>query len=264
MAWTGDDLRNYATVGAAIIALIALFRPDITRLVARYRLRLDIHPAAASRLEIGFSNFGPTIGLQGTIRAIGADAFITSGKVVVERIADHLRHDFDWAVFRQLALSGSPQQGMELASGFALPAQSPRRFNVQFHDTVTAERYRQSLNDLQQLWTAYLQGQGVVLAGTQPAQIRKLYDAFHVAENANIAAIHQVIDREFYWIAGRYRLTLIVTTSRPEREFTFGYTFELTAVESASVRLNTIGCLMATCNVPDLIFNFAYPRYTAS
>lgn len=262
MALTGDDLRNYATVVAAIIALTALFRPDITRLIERHRSRLDIHPAAASRLEIGFSNFGPTLGLQGTIRAIGSDAFITSGRVIIERIADHLRHDFDWAVFRQLVLSGSPQQGVELASGFALPAQSPRRFNVQFHDTTTAERYRQALNDLQQLWISYLQGQGVVLAGMPPTQLRSLYDAFYIAENAKIANIHQLIDREFYWIAGKYRLKLIVSTSRPEREFIFEYTFELTAAESTIVRLNTVGCLMATCDVPDLIFNFAYPRYT--
>jgi hypothetical protein len=259
----GDDLRNYATVGATIIALIALFRPDVTLLVARYRSRLDIYPAAVSRLEIGFSTFGPTIGLQGTVRAIGTDAFITSARLVVERIADHLRHEFDWAVFGQLAQSGSPLQGLELASGFALPVQSPRRFNIQFHDTVTVERYRQALNDLRQLWIAYLQRQGIVLASTQPGQIRPLYDAFHTAENAKIANIYQVIDREFYWIAGRYRLTLMVTSSRPEKEFTFDYTFDLTMAESDLVRLNTIGCLMAICNVPDLIFNFAYPRYAA-
>jgi hypothetical protein len=264
MAWTGDDLRNYATVFAAIIALIALFRPDVARLIARYRLRLDVHPAAASRVEVGFSNFGPTIGLQGTIRAIGTDAFITTARIIIERVADHLRHEFDWAVFRQLALSASSQQGVELASGFALPMQSPRRFNVQFHDTATAQRYNQALIDLHQLWVTYLQGQGIILANTQPGQIRPLYDTFHTAENAKIASLYQLVEREFYWIEGTYRLTFLVRTSRPEREFKFDHTFDLTAGESASLRLNAIGCLLAACNVPDVIFNFAYARYAAA
>ena len=154
MSLSNDDLATVAHVGTAVIALIALFRPEISRLFQHYRATIDVHPAAASRLEIGFSNYGPTVGLQGTLRAIGDNSFITTAKVTIERVADHLRHEFDWAIFRQQSLSGSPQQpqtSIEIASGFYLTVEAPRRFNIQFHDTITAERFRQSLTDLQQL-----------------------------------------------------------------------------------------------------------------
>jgi hypothetical protein len=132
MPWTNVELTTVAS--AATIALAALFRPDIERLIQRRRAIIDVHPAG--RLEVGFGNFGPTIGVQGTLQAIHRDAFITCSSVTVVRVADNLRHEFPWAVFRPQTLGASAQQA-EIASGFLLSVSAPRRFNIQFHDGVT-------------------------------------------------------------------------------------------------------------------------------
>jgi hypothetical protein len=71
MPWSIGDLALIAT---AVIALVALLRPDIERVFQRRKAVVDVHPAG--RLEVGFSNFGPTIGLQGTMQAINGDEFI--------------------------------------------------------------------------------------------------------------------------------------------------------------------------------------------
>jgi len=147
MPWSIGDLALSAT---AVIALGALLRPDIERMFQRRRAVIDLHPAG--RLEVGFSTFGPTIGLQGTMQAVNGDEFISFSKVTVERVADNLRHEFQWAVFRPQSFSGTPQQTFEIASGFLLTVASPRRFNIQFHDSATADNFRQSLIDLQRLW----------------------------------------------------------------------------------------------------------------
>ena len=129
MQWSIGDLALAAT---AVIALVALLRPDIERLFQRRRAVIDVH--SAGRLEVGFSNFGPTLGLQGTMQAINADEFISFSKVIVVSVADNLRHEFQWGVFRPQSFPGTAQQTFEIASGFLLSVASPRRFNIQFHD----------------------------------------------------------------------------------------------------------------------------------
>jgi hypothetical protein len=59
MPWSISDLALSAT---AVIALVALLRPDIERVFQRRKAVIDVHPAG--RLEVGFSNFGPTIGCK--------------------------------------------------------------------------------------------------------------------------------------------------------------------------------------------------------
>jgi hypothetical protein len=167
MPWSIGDLALTAT---AVIALVALLRPDIERVFQRRKAVIDVHPAG--RLEVGFSNFGPTIGLQGTMQAINGDEFIGFSRVTVERVADNLRHEFQWAVFRPQSFSGTAQQTFEIASGFLLSIASPRRFNIQFHDSATADNFRQSLIDLQRLWMDYLQAQAIVLANVPAGQMR--------------------------------------------------------------------------------------------
>jgi len=200
MTWSNGDL---ATAATAVVAVLALLRPDFERLLRRQRAAIDMHPAG--RLEVGFSNFGPTIGLQGTLQAIRADEFISSSSVTIERVADNLRHEFQWAVFRSTQFA-TAQQGFEIASGFLLSVATPRRFNIQFHDTVTADVFRQPLLDLQQLWNNYLQNENIVLAEIAPDQIRNIYNRFHEATLAQITPLFQVIDQHFYWMPGAYRM----------------------------------------------------------
>jgi hypothetical protein len=107
----------------------------------------------------------------------------------------------------------------------------------------------------------YLQAQEIVLANLRPDEVRATYDAFHQAHLADITPLYQVIDQQFYWIQGQYRMTLELQTTRPEIAFMFDYTFDLSDTESSALRLNTIACLLGTCNVSNIVINFAYPVY---
>jgi hypothetical protein len=202
MTWTNGDLAHAAT---AVIALAALFRPEIERLIQRRRAMIDVHPAG--RLEVGFSTFGPTIGVQGTLQAIHRDAFVTYSSVAVVRVADNLRHEFPWSVFRPQTLEVNVQQA-EIAAGFLLSVDAPRRFNIQFHDTGTADSFRQALIDFQKLWTEYLQAEHIVFANVAPGDPRGVYDIFQAARLPQITPLYHVIDRQFYWVRGEYRTSL--------------------------------------------------------
>lgn len=169
-----------ATAATAAIAFVALLRPDIERLLRSRRAVIDVH--SAGRLEVGFSTFGPTLGLQGTMQALNGDEFISVSKVTVERVADNLRHEFQWAVFRpqSQSFSGTAQQTFEIASGLLLGVAAPRRFNIQFHDSGTADNFRQPLIDLHQLWMDYVQAQAIVLANVPAGEMRGTYNSERV------------------------------------------------------------------------------------
>jgi hypothetical protein len=150
---------------------------------------------------------------------------------------------------------------LEIASGFTLAALAPRRFSIQFHDTTTGERLRQPLADLKEHWQTYLRNNQVILANIPSNQARNTYDIFHHENIRDISPIYQMIDRQFYWIEGDYNLILDVRTSRPNREFCFRYRFHLSETESNLLRLNAIASMQTSCNLPDVIFNFANVQY---
>ncbi len=258
MSWSNGEL---ATAATAVIAFAGLLRPEIAGLLRRWRAIIDLHPAG--NIEIGFSNFGPTVGMQGTLRAVNGDEFVSFARIIIERVADHLRHEFDWAIFRPQAFSTAtiPQQTFEIAAGFYLNMSAPRRFNIQFHDSATADKFRQSISEVRGLWMEHLRKRGIVLANTSPNDIREEYNTFHDDYLKSIAPLHQSIEREFYWNEGPYWMTVELKTTRPEKKFTFEYKFSVAAADSELLRLNAIACLVAGCDVPDVVFNFAYLPY---
>ena len=255
MVWTDGDL---ATAATAFVGLAALVRPDVSRAFRHWRSKIDVHPAG--QIEIGFSIFGPTVGIQGTLRAIGRDEFVARSWMTIERISDHLRHDFEWAVFRPQAVS-PPSASWEVAAGFLVSKAAPRRFNIQFHDTATAKRLSAPLTELKNAWLQHLQKKNIRLADVQPKDVRKEYDQFLELNKETSGRAYQAIDRDFYWVQGDYRLCLSVETSRPAKVFLYTYKFCLSEPESVSIRANVTACMLTACNVPDTIFSFALPAY---
>lgn len=258
MPWSNSDLVTAAT---AAIALAGLLRPEFTKLIRRWKTTVDLHPAG--RIEIGFSNFGPTVGIQGTLRAIGGDVFVISGKIQIERLADHLRHEFEWAVFRPHAFSfgAANDEGYEIASGFYLNESAPRRINIQFHDSTTAARFQQILPEVKRIWTEHLAERQIMLATLTPREFSDVYQQFHSTTIPQLAPLHSAVDRTFYWNEGTYRMTIEFKTSRPEKILATTFDFALSSTKSESLRVNAYTCLMVACDVPNATFSFAYPVY---
>ena len=60
------------------------------------------------------------------------------------------------------------------------------------------------------------------------------------------------------------RLRVEFRTTRPSKIFNYSYAFLLSEAESRLLRINEVGCLLAQCSVPNVIFNFAFPVYQRS
>jgi hypothetical protein len=80
---------------------VGLLRGQLGVIAVAKRLRrakLDFFES--QNLEIGFSQFGPTVALIGTVRTLHKDYFVRAISVTVTRKRDSIRRSFDWSTFR--------------------------------------------------------------------------------------------------------------------------------------------------------------------
>src|ERR1700682_2947402 len=125
--------NDYATLTIAVVALLQpwavlawkqFFRPGA----------IDIFETGV--IEVGFSGYGPTLGLVGTLRARDRGLFIRSASIEVERETDHARHNFEWAAFRATrTIIGRPSEvALSVPAGFMVMPMQPSRYNIFFND----------------------------------------------------------------------------------------------------------------------------------
>lgn len=125
---------------AQIIAIIALAQPwliAIWRKVFR-KGKIDIFPSG--HLEVGYSQYGPTLGLNSTLRCMNQNLFVSSITIELVKQKDHSKHLFEWGLFRVLKLTHKGEEAeAELPYGFALASNQPKRYNILFIDVNTKD-----------------------------------------------------------------------------------------------------------------------------
>lgn len=176
-----------ASIGV-VVAIIALLRPEIALLVNRAVARLSIH--LNTRIEIGFSDYGPTIGIFGTIRSKGKQFFITSIKLRVAN-PNGESHEFDWCIFRSpiVKVQEITNVEAEVAVPFMVPKNSAKTISILFQDTSIAEEIREPFLELKER------------LGDRD------YDSVMGMEWFDI---HNTIYEKFYWEAGEYQFLLSI------------------------------------------------------
>jgi hypothetical protein len=242
-------LQALAATASAVIALIALFRPEISR--AFRRSTNDVELTLTPRLEVGFGSFGPTINVLGSLRAIGHDQFVSAITLTVVRAADHLRREFVWAALLPPSLFLRPETA-EIAAGFSLSVANAHRFNVQFHDPMAQERVDAVTDIVRAAYLGFLQNNKIWLRDIPLQERWVLYERFG-REVAAVADARTSLDRIFYWEPGRYNATLTVSTTRPSKSYLFEQTFSISVPNTDALRSNVNGIVASLCAVPDFV-----------
>ncbi len=233
------------------VATIALLQPWGVGLWRRFfrAPAVDLHETGV--VEVGYSTYGPTLGLHGTLRARHADVFVRAMRLEVVRERDQARHFFEWVAFRshRIFVGKATETMVELPAGFMLLTSQPFRYNVLFADAEVRERVNAELRTLGQAWyEAVLEGRD--------------YDAFRT-ETSHGDAFTKV-DRECYWERGGYILRATVETTRPDQRHESVWRFELTEEDAESLRTNVVPILRETCWQQDVYYSFASPKYLSA
>lgn len=244
------SLEIWVQIIIAVIAFLALLRPEITNLITKFWTNIDFYPAGL--LEIGFFDFGPTIGLSGTIKATGGNRFISSMDIKLIRLRDNATYNYPWAVFRKFNLAAPNNFHIDIASAFSLLSDESKPFNIQFHDIATRDRFKNPLLSLQKSFQEYLNSQNINLSTLGPADIIRVHENFRndTTNNNLVLNAYSAMGREFYWESGKYRLELIIKTDRPHKEFTRTFHFLLSEEEVDELDINRVGLTQTAMSYP--------------
>lgn len=248
-------------LGALIIALIALVQPWIIYLWKRFIKPGSVEFFQTGTIEIGFSDYASTIGINGTLRAMDKDFYISGISVELIKEKDSSRHFFDWAVFRdtKISLSGKNDMDVELPYGILITTQSPERINIQFHDRKQQEEINPIYNNLSSHWLDFLKKKNPRNIIDSDYNTNEAFDEF--SKDIVMTNSYTNINREFYWDKGNYSLTLKVLTSKPNKVFINNFKFSLTEDECKMLRYNIITLTDLACEQNRSNWNFIYVNY---
>ena len=255
--------------GSFLVAAIALAQPWIIWLYRKYRAG-TVHVYEKANIEIGFSNFGPTVALLGTLRATDHDVFVRRMRLEVRRQKDSARHRFEWRAFRsgRASLGGQDERYAEAAGSFLLTTTPPHQYDVFFATPEFASEHGALASSLLERWRSFvrrrIEDEGPSLS-TQLARVLEDPGAFETLleefkKTPEPLELYSALDRGFYWNPGQYDLTLSIETAKPEAAFESRWSFELSEEDSKFLRLNVVSVIDVIIG-HNVQFNFAYPAY---
>lgn len=247
-----DVLRVWGTF---VIAAIALLQPWIIAAWKKFVRRGAVEVFETARIEVGLGNFGPTVTLSGTVRAIHQDVFIQEMYLQVRRERDSSQHTLKWMVFRSPSFDNSGKSvSVELASGFLLSTQQPRVLTTVFSDLETRSLMQAIVQPVSDEWlklvaeffkSAEAHPNKLELPSKWAEASRSLYEQFS-PRKVHVDSF-TALDRLFYWEEGWYSLTLVIRTSRPDQQFETQFRMYLSANDSNALRMNNLRILSAIC-----------------
>jgi hypothetical protein len=256
----------------AVVAVVALIQPWLFALWKKFLRRPSIEVYETGNIEAGFSNFGSTIGLLGTFRAIHREVFVESATVTVVRKADKAETSMEWRASRSIALiaDSTKPAAIDPPVGFLLTADAPRPFSFFFAADHFQATQRPLFDKVTQAWqdtvvtavdqTTSSTGSAVSISDVlaNPVSSRALYDVF--TKKPEALELHTALNRVFFWHAGDYTLTLRIKASKPDVHFEKSWSFTLQKQDEESLRMNVLCVLEALCN-QNTFYRFAYAPY---
>ena len=276
-----DPLLVVTAIGAGV----AIVQPWATAAWNKFFRQGVIDTYVTGALEIGFGMLGPTIAIGGTLRALHRDVFVSRIELEVVREQDSSTHKFEWIAFRPHSIPLGPtaqqQMTLEIASGFMISPNAPRRFNVLFADAVTL---REIAPPVLLAWEALREAKSslsIFEGYEEPPTIQQLYQVFghddetmrqilaelddKYKKNPKQIEAYSQLTRTCYWRAGDYRLSMAVVTTRPDRCFRSAWRFQLSEQDAKTLEFNVLTMLQAPLDAeigfPARPWFFAYPPF---
>lgn len=262
-------IKFLSQYGVLIIATIALLQPWILSIWKKYVIKPNIDIFETGKIEIGYSTFGPTIGLNGTLRCINRDLFIRDIRLILIKKKDSSSHEFNWGIFRTEKLTHSGDEtSFDLPYGFLLSTTLPRRYSIQFHDLQTQSELQKITNKVSKEWssTIYESMKKNPEKSFPETTNEPELSQFSIYQNFSMTKIHvesyTALDRLCYWEMGEYTIEMIVYTSNPNHEFHKSWSFTIHDEGQAQIRLNAIKIMQDVCEQINYSkYHFSYADY---
>ncbi|MGD9873787.1 MAG: hypothetical protein AB7T27_05910 [Kiritimatiellia bacterium] len=263
------DATSTTQWGPWIISGLALAQVWVIGLLKKLRKpHVDLYESG--NVEVGYSGFGPTIGLMGTMRGLHKDVFIQRITATLTKLKDKSVHTFNWRAFRPNTFSLNPAEPprFEVAASFLLSCNNPFKYNIFFVDESFTAEIAPKVGEVSKSWLDFrttrlreLKNQyedNFKLLLGNPMLDQTLYDEFF--KSGTLTNAFTILERACYWEPADYTLSVHVEAAKPNRIFTKEISFFLSEDDVKLLHLNTIAILRTLCGF-NAQFNFASPEY---
>ncbi|MGE0668950.1 MAG: hypothetical protein AB7O49_20550 [Sphingomonadales bacterium] len=242
------------------IALIALVQPWLLyayrELVQRGTRQL--FPTGA--IELGFSAYGSTLAIGGTLLAKHKSQIIRYFSVeIVRSEGDGPQIPFIWLLSRENQISGTISQGVQnLVSlkpqqALYIKSEEPQSFQIVFSDKDITENMQANVIALQNEWRAI------------PEVERQKYlkeDFTEFVENEVVKSFLNRLSSRLYWRKGRYHIHLkLHAEGGRSQSSSHTYEFAVTAEEEKIFLSNMLITLAEGVTGQSLQYQFVYKHY---
>lgn len=261
---SGASVRGWIALGISLAALAQVWAIAAWK---RFVRRGTLHTHESGNLEIGFSTFGPTVGLLGTLRSIHQAVFVEGMEVRIIRLRDSAQRCLRWRAFRSNSVNAPGTTGaIDLARSFLVQPTAPYNYNIVFADQEFEAEFRARLNEVGDRWRAFVSAESE--KSSPPLDVERilqdntasqpLFSAFFEQEFARL--LHVDVQERFFWHSGDYELALDIAVSRPSRALTTRWRFQLSDKDSKALRTNCVGIFRDLAGFR-AYYHFAYPQY---
>jgi len=239
------------------IALAALVQPWVIALYKRFVLRGRLRVYEVGNIEIGFSSFGPTIGILGSLNASQRDVFVKGAEIVVVREKDQAQAGFRWFVQRPFTWkTEGVHTEVQPASAIAVKKDSSVNFSTLFTLPGFAEEHAAVAGAFTTAWNE----SELSKADTQDTAARLVLLSKFSEVSPTPAKLWEQMLGTFFWQPGDYTMTLSVLAEKPTPAFTKRWRFRLSADDTNLLKGN-ITMIVRTLAGIEADFKFAYPQY---
>lgn len=254
-----------------VISFFALVRPYLESIYTKKFKPGKITFYPTGRLEIGFSDFGATLGIYGTLRISDSDVFVTHVECKVTNLKDKSEHHFEWLAVRPFAINlTSAPATLELPAGFNLVKSQPHKLALTLCDRLGQSELRPIMDGIRGRYQEHLESIFDEAFEAVPSEQRTdteelskvIYEWFIPTDEAQKSTA--LIQRKQIWRPGDYKLEMLVyraTGGRPDVTEKF---FRVTAVDEDLLLANSDALLRTACGQFDNTFNFAHCEYEST
>jgi hypothetical protein len=235
---------------AFVIAALALAQPWVIGIWKKFYRKPKIEFHESGLVEIGYANYGPTLALLGTFRAIHGDVYIKSVEISAIRKKNQATYTFNWFVFRSTRINMVTLRpaGMSLPSGFLISPSKPENIHIAFNDKQLFEEIKAVAITHNERFESFKDHYFSELPGysdaNYPDEILTKSQKESLVESALRQRFHTEyygkLDRMFYWDPGDYRLVISVKTSDESASFKKEFSFTISPDESQALKLNSV------------------------
>jgi len=207
-------------------------------------------------LEVGYNQFGPTLGVEGSIAALDKLVFVNNISILVTRLRDKATLPFSWLAMRPHRFKLGRDLGIDLKmpDKFLVTPAKPFAFNILFTDQNQYKVMNPSLKLIQQYWECFWSPTENPQEKSSPNPQKRFEDFI---KNSDIGGLHSKLQKLCYWDAGEYALNffLIDRDAKPIQEIQ--KLFSLNAEDAKTLRENSATILADLCGQTDISYSFA-------